>query len=245
MRAARARGGSRYDGAVTATARTLGQFVEEEQLLPWLAGAVGQIIGHAEQGAARLGKRRSLAVSCTRCKAQKTCCWSTVLARLYEGVLIAAELVRAGRDTPELRAELAARAAVMEATPPQEFRTPCVFLDERERCTVYGARPVVCGTVLVFTDPTLCTTRAAEIVGYVPEEEHTAAAALEEPFRERLALRKKVGRRYIGALPRMVLVSLEAWHRTDFRDYLRQLPWPTDEELARWGRRGESGATST
>jgi hypothetical protein len=29
-----------------------------------------------------------------------------------------------------------------------------------------------------------------------------------------------------------VLVSLEAWDRTDFRDYLRQLPWRTDEEWA-------------
>jgi hypothetical protein len=33
-------------------------------------------------------------------------------------------------------------------------------------------------------------------------------------------------------LPRMVLVSLEAWDRTDFREHLRQLPWPTDEEWA-------------
>jgi hypothetical protein len=33
----------------------------------------------------------------------------------------------------------------------------------------------------------------------------------------------------------MVLIALEAWDRTDFRDYLRQLPWPTDDEIARWG----------
>ena len=232
---------SRYDAAVTPQVRTLGQFVEEEQLLPWIGGVVGEIIGHAEQSAVKLGKRRSLTVSCTRCKATKTCCWSTVIARLYEGVLVAAELVRTGRDTPELRADLAARAAVMEGTPPQEFRVPCAFLDERERCTVYGVRPVPCGSVLVFTDPVLCTTRAGQILAYTPDEEYAAAAAFEEPFRERLALRKKVGRRYVGVLPRMVLVALEAWHRTDFRDYLRQLPWPTDEELAGWGRPAGGG----
>jgi hypothetical protein len=36
----------------------------------------------------------------------------------------------------------------------------------------------------------------------------------------------------------MALVALEAWDRTDFRDHLRQLPWPTDEEVARWSRPG-------
>jgi hypothetical protein len=34
----------------------------------------------------------------------------------------------------------------------------------------------------------------------------------------------------------MVLIALEAWDRADFRDYLRQLPWPTLEEAQRWAR---------
>ncbi|HEU4612351.1 MAG TPA: hypothetical protein VFS15_09755, partial [Kofleriaceae bacterium] len=59
-----------------------------------------------------------------------------------------------------------------------------------------------------------------------------------DEFRERMALRKKVGRRYLGVLPRMVLVALEAWDRTDFRDYIRQLDWPGDAEIARWQRSG-------
>ncbi|HSJ99963.1 MAG TPA: YkgJ family cysteine cluster protein [Kofleriaceae bacterium] len=215
--------------------RTLGQFVEAEQIVPWIAGTVAEIIHHAEHGAKQHGRRLKLTVSCTSCKATKTCCWSTVVARLYEGVVIADSLVRDGRDTPALREQLRARAEAMEATPPQEWRTPCVFLDERERCTVYDVRPVPCGAVLVYTDPVLCTTRAGQILGYVPAEERAAATAFEEPFRERMALRRKVGRRYLGVLPRMVLVALEAWDRTDFRDYLRQLPWPSDDEVARWG----------
>ncbi len=215
--------------------RTLGQFVEDEQIVPWIAGTVAEIIHHAERGAVQHGRPLKLAVSCTSCKAAKTCCWSTVVARLYEGIVIADSLVRDGRDTPALREQLRARAEAMEATPPQEWRTPCVFLDERERCTVYGVRPVPCGAVLVYTDPVLCTTRAGQILGYVPAEERAAATAFEEPFRERMALRRKVGRRYLGVLPRMVLVALEAWDRTDFRDHLRQLPWPSDDEIARWG----------
>jgi Fe-S-cluster containining protein len=216
--------------------RTLRQFVEDEQLVPWIAATVTEIIDHAGRGAEKHGRRLKLAVSCTSCRATKTCCWSTVVARLYEGVLIADELVRTGRDTPALRDQLRDSALAMESTPPQEWRTPCVFLDERERCTIYGARPSPCGSLFVYTDPAWCTTRAGEILGYRTIEEHAAATAFEEPFRERMSLRKKVGRRYVGALPRMALVALEAWDRTDFRDYLRQLPWPTDEELGRWGQ---------
>ena len=59
----------------------------------------------------------------------------------------------------------------------------------------------------------------------------------EDEFREKMSLRKKVGRRYIGVLPRMVLVALEAWDRTDFRDHLRQLDWPTDGDADKWRRR--------
>jgi hypothetical protein len=32
----------------------------------------------------------------------------------------------------------------------------------------------------------------------------------------------------------MVLVALETWDRSDFRDYLRQLPWPDEAAVARW-----------
>jgi Fe-S-cluster containining protein len=222
--------------------RTLGQFVEDEQIVPWIAGTVAEFNRHAAAGAEKHGRRLKLVVSCDTCKATKTCCWSMVVARLYEGIAIAAELVRAGRDVPALREQLRARAEAMEATTPQEWRTPCVFLDARERCTVYSVRPVPCGAVLVYTDPVRCTTRAGEILAYVPAEEYAAATAFEEPFRERLSLRKKVGRRYIGVLPRMALVALEAWDRTDFRDYLRQLPWPSDEDIVRRGWRSSDGA---
>lgn len=220
--------------------RTLGQFVDDEQIVAWIAGAVGDIHQHAAGQARAAGKSLKLAVSCTRCEATKTCCWSMVVARLYEGVIIADRLRRTGRDTPALRGELAARAEAMEAASPRDWRTPCLFLDDQERCTIYDVRPSPCGILHVYTDPAWCTTRAGEIRGYVPREELALATELEEAFRDRLALRKKVGRRYLGVLPRMVLVALDAWDRTDFRDYLRQLPWPGEDEIARWG--GASGA---
>jgi Fe-S-cluster containining protein len=206
--------------------RTLGQFVEDEHIVPWIAGALGEIHQRATSQARKAGT------------ATKTCCWSMVVARLYEGVAIADRLRRTDRDTPELREDLARRAEAMEAATPRDWRTPCVFLDGRERCTIYDVRPTPCGNLHVYTDPTWCTTLAGEIRGYVAQEEVAAAIELEEKFRDRLSLRKKVGRRYLGVLPRMVLVALEAWDRTDFRDYLRLLPWPGDAEISRWSRPG-------
>jgi Fe-S-cluster containining protein len=217
--------------------RTLGQFVEDEKIVDWIGGAVAEIHQHATREAKFAGASLKLVVSCPTCTATKTCCWSLVVARLYEGVVIAERLRRDGRDTPALRDELRARAEAMEASSPRDWRTPCLFLDERERCTIYPVRPTACGNLHVYTDPTWCTTMAGEIKGYVAQAEMAAATQLEEAFRDRLSLRKKVGRRYIGVLPRMVLVALEAWDRTDFRDYLRQLPWPGHDELARWSSR--------
>jgi Fe-S-cluster containining protein len=216
--------------------RTLGQFVEDEQIVTWLAQNVAEINRAAGRGAKQVGKQSRLVVSCTSCSVTKMCCYSLAIARLYEGVVLAAELRKTGRDTPELRDQLRARSEAMEAATPFEWSTPCLFLDDKERCTVYAARPTSCGTLLVYSAPELCVSRSREIQAYVPHEELAAASQLEEMFRQRLALRQKVGRRYLGVLPRMALVALEAWERTDFRDYLRQLPWPGDAEIARWGR---------
>jgi Fe-S-cluster containining protein len=236
----RARDGDRGYHDDMQAIRTLGQFIDDEQIVPWILHTVADIHQFAARQAKSAGKANRLAVTCGRCTATKTCCWSMVVARLYEGVIIADRLRRTGRDAPALRDELRGRAERMEVSSPRDWRTPCAFLDARERCTIYDVRPSPCGVLHVYTDPEWCTTLAGEIRGYVPREELAAAIDFEEAFRDRLALRKKVGRRYLGVLPRMVLVALEAWERTDFRDYLRQLPWPGDAEIAQWS----SGASS-
>lgn len=213
--------------------RTLGEFVVEDGIIPWLAGEVATNHRDSGAGALAVALENKLPMQCTTCTATKACCSSYVIVRLYEGLIIAEELVRTGRDTPELRAELSARADAMEATQARAWFTPCVFLDAAERCTVYDVRPTTCAQLYVYTPPELCAARSPNIASYTPHKEVAAANRIEEAFRERLALRRKVGRRYLGVLPRMVLVSLEAWDRTDFRDYLRQLPWLTDEAWAR------------
>ena len=221
-----------YDAAVQSI-RTLGEFVAEEQIIPWLAGEVANNHRDSSAGASAVAKQHRLPMVCSTCTGTKACCASYVIVRLYEGLMIAAELVRTGRDTPELRADLRTRAEAMETTRARAWFTPCVFLDAAERCTVYDVRPTTCAQLYVYTPPELCEARSSKISSYTPKNEVAAANRIEETFRERLALRRKVGRRYLGVLPRMVLVSLEAWDRTDFRDYLRQLPWLTDEDWAR------------
>jgi Fe-S-cluster containining protein len=212
--------------------RTLGELVAEEQIVTWLAGEVAANHRDASTGASEVAKQHKLPMVCATCTATKACCASYVIVRLYEGLLIADELKRSGRDTPELRTELRSRAEAMEATHARAWFSPCVFLDAAERCTVYAVRPTTCAQLYVYTPPELCAARSPKIASYTPKHEVAAANRVEEAFRERLALRRKVGRRYLGVLPRMVLVSLEAWDRTDFRDYLRQLPWLTDDEWA-------------
>ena len=128
-------------------------------------------------------------------------------------------------------------STAMEAATPYTWRTPCLFLDERERCTVYAARPTPCGTLYVYSPPACCNDGSAHVEAYIAHAEQAVAQQIEDEFRERMALRKKVGRRYLGVLPRMVLVALEAWDRPDFRDYLRQLDWPSDADVERWQRR--------
>jgi Fe-S-cluster containining protein len=218
--------------------RTLGQFVEQEGILASLRAMIADINERATQEAKRVGKQQKLpVVQCFSCGAKKACCHSVVVVRLYEGIVLAAHLKETGRDTPGLRDELRAKADAMTATSPYDWRVPCVFLDERERCTVYEARPTPCGTLYVYTPPAHCNDASAGVKAYVAHAEHAVAQQIEDAFRERMALRKKVGRRYIGVLPRMVLVALEAWDRTDFRDYLRQLDWPTDADAEKWRRR--------
>jgi Fe-S-cluster containining protein len=220
-----------YDGAVQEI-RTLGELVAAERIIEWLSDQITQNHRDSDTGARFVASHNKLPMHCATCQATKACCSSLVLVRLYEGLVIADELKRAGRDTPELREQLRVRAEAMEASRASDWTTPCLFLDERERCSVYNVRPTTCAQLYVYTPPELCNARSSQIVSYTPRKEVAAANQVEEEFRDRLSLRRKVGRRYFGVLPRMVLVSLEAWDRTDFRDYLRQLPWRTDAEWA-------------
>ena len=83
---------------------TLGDFLADEGVLDAIDLEVGGFIARATGEAKRMGK-----VQCNKCSVRKACCWSVVVARLYEGIRVAAKLRADGRDTPALRDRACAR----------------------------------------------------------------------------------------------------------------------------------------
>src|SRR5687768_12375321 len=129
---------------------------------------ITEINARATKDAKAVGKQQKLpVVQCFHCDAKKACCHSFVVARLYEGIVLAAALRAEARDTPALRDELRARAEAMEASTPYGWRVPCLFLDAGERCTVYGARPTPCGTLYVYSPPAHCNDASASVKAYI------------------------------------------------------------------------------
>jgi Fe-S-cluster containining protein len=176
------------------------------------------LIQRAETAAQAEARRTMRVISCHGCTAAKGCCTVTVLIWLYEAVPVADRLRREGRDTPELRERLRHAANRMEALPTYQYRLPCVFLDERELCTVYDVRPADCGVAFVSTPPANCSDRDAPIEKF-PSPVSEAAARAEMVFEEKAGLKMFPGL-YMGALPRMVLLCLQAWDRRDYVDFL-------------------------
>lgn len=202
----------------------LGQLIARDALLRVVGKSTGAMIREAEQLAEQVAKDNARSVSCVGCTATKACCWLSVGMPFGEALPIADRLRREGRDTPELRAALAAAADLMEThTPPayRALRRPCVLHGPDGRCTVYDQRPRECGTAFVFSAPELCSDLdAADLEPLLLAEElRDPQRKTEDAVERALGLRRLDGL-YWGALPRMVLLALEAWDRDDFADYL-------------------------
>jgi hypothetical protein len=143
-------------------------------------------------------------------------------AYLHEGVAIAARLLDEGRDSPDLRRSLFDAADAMERSDQIEYRRPCVLLGVDERCTVYDDRPSVCGAHLVTSPAPACSDPSATTVSAISGTAHVELpGATAEQFRVALAM-PALDVPYRGALPRMVLLALEAWHRHDYVAFLAE-----------------------
>jgi Fe-S-cluster containining protein len=190
------------------------------------------IIENFNKAAVEHTRTRLAVITCYTCDAPKACCSEPTSAYLYEAVPIAARLIRDGRDTPELRAQLKTAAHLIETTARGQYRRPCVFLGERELCTIYDVRPSVCGTHLVETPPRHCSERSTSMIGTIngPGKDDLQPG-FEELFTATLGLRP-IGRYYLGAMPRMVLLCLEAWNRRDYVTYLAERVLPAAARLA-------------
>ncbi len=202
-------------------APTFAEELERQGLIDATLRRTREVIADSNAAAVEHARVSLTVISCFDCTAPKGCCAMVTGAYLHEGAAIAARLIDENRDTPELRDALGAAAHAMETSGERAYRRPCVFLGPDQRCTVYEDRPSVCGAHLVTSPAMACSdpdaTRVSALVGTLHVD---APREVAEQFRASLGL-PALDVPYRGALPRMVLVCLEAWHR---RDYVTLLP---------------------
>ena len=205
---------------------TFGEVVARAELGAKTSTATRAIIFHVNQAIDDHARVHLAVVSCYTCTAPKACCSLMTTAYLYEAVPIVLRLKAEGRDTPELRAQLKAGAHAMETTRKEAYRRPCVFLGDGERCTIYEDRPSVCGIHMVSSPAAACSDpTVTDIVVLSGPLANVAQPDLEEQFVMAAGLRR-IDVRYKGALPRMVLLCLEAWDRRDYITFLAERGLP-------------------
>ena len=90
----------------------------------------------------------------------------------------------------------------------------------------------MCGTHLVESPPLNCSLRTTEMIGRITGPgKDDRQPELEELFTITLGLRP-ISRMYLGAMPRMVLLCLEAWNRRDYVSFLAERVLPAAARLA-------------
>ncbi|MBK9036790.1 MAG: YkgJ family cysteine cluster protein [Myxococcales bacterium] len=210
---------------------TFAEVIERSGLLEKTSSLTRDLIATTNAAVAENARIHLSVVSCYTCDAPKACCSLLTSAYLYEVVPIVARLIREGRDTPELRATLKARAHAMETTRKRDYATPCLFLGPGELCTIYEDRPSVCGTHLVSSPAAHCSDPTVErVTKLASETQRTVPPQVDEVFRQDAGLRP-LGMTYRGALPRMVLLCLEAWHRRDYAAFLAERVLPASHRF--------------
>jgi hypothetical protein len=205
-------------------APTFADMVRRENLAYSTSRATRSLIRGADVQVHEAARQLRAVVSCDTCTAPKGCCSMTVIAFFHEAIPIVQRLRDEGRDTPELRAALTVAAGEMESRSTSEYRRPCAFLDAAERCTIYDQRPSECGTAFVSSPPIQCSDPSATSIDKYAVPDPYGAMELERTF-ERAAKLTPLQGPYMGTLPRMVLLCLEAWDRTDYVPFLaEQIP---------------------
>lgn len=203
---------------------TLGSVLESGGMIPDIEASTRMIISKSVEAAEAVRGRHLLPViSCHGCTAHKACCHLVTYVHLYEGIPIAHRLRREGRDTPSLRGALRVSAEAMENTNRLQYEKPCVFLDAAERCTIYEERPQTCGSHLVFSPAEMCS-GTTKIDVFDARQAGEMAMLLDEKVRARVGLAVVNARTVlrVRVLPRMVLLCLQAWDRTDYAHFIEQ-----------------------
>lgn len=203
---------------------TLGDMIRRGNLVWSTSKATRSLIRDTDAHVRDSARRSRAVISCDTCTAPKGCCSLTVVAFFHEAIPIVDRLRRDGRDTVELRAALSSAAHDMELLSPDVYRRPCAFLDAAERCSIYEQRPSECGMAFISSPALQCSDPAATSVEKFSAPEPDRAMEIERTFEGEARLIPLKGP-YMGTLPRMVLLCLEAWDRPDYAQYLAaQIP---------------------
>lgn len=174
-------------------------------------------------------------VSCGKCTALKGCCYMSVTALLFEALPIVRRLKTTKRDTPELRTKLHAAGDAMEKMGTEEWfetATPCVFLDEKQKCSIYDARPSACRHHVVFGPPENCAPpKNHPTLQFGSEDEFTAAFNWNAEIAQAFFGLPLEGSKLIlgGAFPKVVARVLDCFDHEDYRKAIQESDWPTTD----------------
>jgi hypothetical protein len=211
-----------------------------DSFLKTIAGVYAQLDGLIAQ---------SGQTSCASCT-EPACCNQKIVIDLYEGLTIAMG-IRATMDTPKLRHQLRTIGEEMERTGPRAWfgqRRACAFLFGG-RCTVYSARPSPCRLHHVRSPPPLCIDPDGEVRLVDHSALHGQMMGVARTLHKAFGLAEDATRVYMGALPRVVAIALEALDHVGssfadmtakehaaFTNHIQAQEWPTAAEVEEWAK---------
>lgn len=174
-------------------------------------------------------------ISCDTCTAPKGCCSISTNALLCEGLPIARRLRKEQRDTYEFRKKLLRLGDLMESKTTDQWsdsKTPCVFLNEEDRCSIYNVRPSACRHHVVFSPPDKCSGGSDKLtIQFGTEEEIVTAYNWNIQMAESFFgfyKTKERGILLLGSLPKIVYRILKALDYKDYATAMRHQDWPTE-----------------
>lgn len=162
------------------------------------------------------------------------CCYQKSVVQLAEALLIAEHLKKTDRDTVRLRAKLRMLGKEMEASSREawfESMTPCVFLGEDKRCSIYEVRPVSCRTYYVVSEQANCQPPES-----LPIKQIDLRGMAWEELQQMTAvhlywgLKETSEKMYMRSLPMAVLIALQFLEEPS-REVLDKIPWPSAGSL--------------
>lgn len=117
----------------------------------------GDLAASFESRARAEVSKRGFSITCTSGCAW--CCHHPVVISVLEGILIYRWLVKQGKWTLVLKDTLKSSADQQFGIDPSVWMMaliPCPLLDEKNHCSVYPTRPLICRAYLAISDPHNC-----------------------------------------------------------------------------------------